>query len=143
MRGNEDFIVKAQNLFENLGGDVENGPLDGSSPRWREHRAITFRQGNDKGSVFFCLPVKRFHKAINLYLYGQLVLAKGVWQEKRDEEGSFLGTECLNEGELEREAETLALSFYENEVGLDYRSIPEYVHTVGLTEYEFHHPFPS
>lgn len=144
LRGDRVFLDKAQNLFESFSGDTENGPLDGSAPRWREHRAITFREGNDKGSLFFCLSKDRFRKAISLYLYGQLVHFKGVWKEERDEEdGSFLGAECTNEGDLEIEADSLTTSFCANEVNPDYRAIPDYANTGGLPEHEYHDPFPS
>ena len=100
-----------------------------------ERREVVFRQGNDKNCLFFCMPPERYRKAVGLYLYGQLVKAKGEWREHRDAEGNFLGQDCLNEDTLDVESKALAQSFYTNELNLDYRAIPEYVSTNGLVEH--------
>lgn len=135
LRGSASFLTKAQNLFDSFAGETENGPLDGSGPRYFERREVTFHQGNDKGSLYFCMPPKRYLKAVFLYLYGQLVHSKGEWKEHRDAEGSFLGQSLLNEPALELEAEQLTKSFWDHELGLDYRAIPEYTSSNGLAEH--------
>lgn len=138
LRGGERFLRLASNLFDSFGGETENGPLDGSAPRWQERREVSFRQGNDKECLFFCMPPERFKKAVYLYLRGKVMEDKGQWRILRDAEGNYLGQDLLNEGDVDREAHDLAQSFCEHEIGLDYRAIPEYVSSAGLTEHCCH-----
>ena len=140
LRGNEAFLARARNLFDSFGGGSEFISSNGSGPRRVEHRPTVYRQGNDKDSLFFCMSPKRFKRAIYLYLYGQLIWAKGDWKSDYDEEGNYQGSECLNEEALEKEAEQLTQSFMTHKLNLDYRAIPEYAPCVGLTEHEFHDP---
>lgn len=138
LRGSEAFLTKAQNLFDSFGGGSEVISAKGYGPRRVEHRPTVYRQGNDEGSLFFCMAPKRFKRAIYLYLYGRLIWTKGDWKRDYDEEGNYQGSECLNEKELEKEAEQLTQSFMTHKLALDYRAIPEYAPGVGLTEHEFH-----
>lgn len=135
LRGSHEFLTKAQNLFDSFGGEIENGPLDGSRPRYQERREVIFRAGNNRDSLYFCMAPERARRVLTTYLYAQLVHAKGQWRDRVDDEGDFIERECLNEGALETEAQELATSFYEHEIGLDYRAIPEYVPTAGLVEH--------
>jgi hypothetical protein len=135
LRGDAEFLRKAQNLFDSFGGETENGPPD---DRRLEYRPISFRRGNDTNCLFFCMPPARYLKALTLYFRGQLVHYKGVWKVHRDKDGEYLGQDLLNEPQLEGEAESLAQSFYHHEISLDYRAIPEYVSTVGLSEHCCH-----
>lgn len=141
LRGSEAFLTKAKNLFDSFGGGREIiSSNNGLKPRRIDHRPTVYRQGNDEGSLFFCIAPKRFKRAIYLYLYGRLIWAKGDWKRDYDEEGNYQGSECLNEKDLEKEAEQLTQSFMTHKLNLDYRAIPEYALSNGVVEHEFHDP---
>jgi hypothetical protein len=124
LRGSEDFLEKASNLFDSFGGEIINGPLDGE--RHHESRPVVFHAGTAPHILYFCMPQERYLKSLFLYLYNRLVRAKGVWQRNVDPEGDFLSKDLLNEAALEAEAQELVTSFWHHEVSTDYAAIPRY-----------------
>lgn len=122
LRGSDEFLTKAQNLFDSFGGCTENGR---PNKRKMQRRPIEFHPGNGN-SIYFCLPERRFLRTVTLYLHCQLMRAKGVWDIKRDADGMPVDRELLNEVQLGEEARELALSFVEHEVATDYSCAPHY-----------------
>jgi len=126
LRGNEQFIQLAHTLFDNFGGEVINGPRDGTGKRWLENRPVVLRSTPNPTAWFFCMPEERFRLALRTYLYCQMYRHHAKIQVVVDEDGDRVDSICLNEAELEREAAVLADTFYHYEVRPDYGALPEY-----------------
>lgn len=126
LRGSPLFVEKAHTLFDSFGGEIINGPKDGSRPRWRESRPVVLRSTPNPEVWFFCMPPARVKIALKTYFYCQIYRAKGIITPILDEDGDRIDSTCSNEGEIDREAAVLAETFYRHEIYIDYAALPEY-----------------
>ncbi len=121
LRGDLEFVRKAENLFGSFGGESIRGEL-----AYHYTTSLSLRSGAQSNSWFFCMPTHRVKTALRVYLYGQLCLSKHAhWVDTHDEEGDFVETSLMNEPELTHLASRLAESFCLHEILPDYGAIPD------------------
>lgn len=126
LRGSPLFVEKAHILFDNFGGEIINGPKDGSRPRWRESRPVVLRSTPNPEVWFFCMPPVRVKIALKTYFYCNIYRTKGIITPILDEDGDKIDSMCSNEDEMDMEAAVLAETFYHYEIPIDYGALPEY-----------------
>lgn len=130
LRGSDEFRRKAYNLFATFGSEcIRINTKTGA--RRSETREPALRPGDDANTQFFCLPLERAKSALRLYFYNQIYRHKAMVQVTLDQEdGSFLGSSCINEDEMMREAMYLAESFVHHEMLSDYKAVASWTCSV-------------
>jgi hypothetical protein len=116
LRGSDQFITQATNLFSSFAPPARLNTPDGNS--------ISVHRSDGPDCAFFCMSLARARKALETYFYCQLAKTKAARVWLHDTDGNVTGVTNANEGALEIEAQHLARSFITHYLPTDYAAIP-------------------